>query len=93
MRMNELIFLTTQDCTLCDQALDVVLRHPSLAGMQLRVIDVMSDDELFTRYGHDIPLIAVQVNGQLLDGCKCLCWPFDNEAISDWLHKVDYSTS
>ncbi len=91
--MNELIFLTTQDCTLCDQALDLVLRHPLLAGMQLRVIDVMSDDELLTRYGQDIPLMTVRVGGQLVDGCKCLCWPFDDQAISDWLHKVDYTTS
>lgn len=93
MRMHELIFLTTDDCTLCDQALDLVLHHPSLAGMQLRVIDVMSDDELFTRYGENIPLMILQVSGQLTKDSKCLCWPFDNEAISHWLHKVDYSTS
>ena len=55
--MRTLTLLTTDHCALCEQALDLLLRMPHLAGWKLQVIDIVDDDDLLARYGERIPVL------------------------------------
>ena len=69
-----LILLSTDHCSLCEEALSMLLSMPELAGVELRVVDVASDDSLVRRYGERLPvlqLMAGQSEPQLV-----LEWPF-----------------
>lgn len=58
--MRTLTLLTTEHCTLCEQALDLLLRAPHLTGWELRVVDIADDDGLIARYGERIPVIKFE---------------------------------
>ena len=47
----ELVLYSTDHCTLCDQALELLFSMPELAGQAVRVVDVATDDALLSRYG------------------------------------------
>lgn len=70
----ELVLFSTDHCTLCEQALDVLLGTPELQGYSLSVVDVAGDDELLERYGERLPVLRV--------GVQELEWPFGAEEIS-----------
>ena len=69
--MNDtvLTLLSTEHCTLCDQAMDMLLSMPELRGRPMRVVDVAEDDRLLDAYGPRLPVL--RVHGRELD------WPFD----------------
>lgn len=77
MRTVTLELLTTDHCTLCDAALDLLLQIPQCAGCALRTVDVTTDDALFARYAADVPVLRAQ-------GAE-LAWPFSADDVVSWL--------
>ena len=75
--MHRLILYSTTACTLCDQALDLLFATPAVAGMQLEVLDVATDDTLMERYGARIPVLRL--------GEAELAAPFDAKVLADFL--------
>ena len=69
----------TDDCTLCDEALQMLLESSTFRGVVLTTIDVASDDELFESLGEHIPVL------------ECLgytlAWPFSVEEAEQLLSK------
>ena len=63
-----LTLLSTEHCSLCERALDLLLSMPELRGVTLRVVDVARDDALLERYGARVPVLVRA--GRELD------WPF-----------------
>lgn len=47
------------ECPLCEEAEAVLHEVQAELGFELRRIDIYSDPELYERYKHDIPVIAV----------------------------------
>ncbi len=73
----EITLYSTDHCALCEQALDLLLSMPELAGRQLVVVDVALDDALSERYGRRLPVLTI---GR--DEARCeLDWPFDADAV------------
>jgi predicted DCC family thiol-disulfide oxidoreductase YuxK len=68
MNSRDLVLLSTDHCTLCDRALDLLLSMPELRGWQLRVVDVADDAALLERYGERLPVLRI--------GVRELDWPF-----------------
>ena len=69
--------MSTDHCTLCDQALDLLTSMPELGGLTLVVVDVADDDQLTERYGERLPVLVF--HGRELD------WPFAGADLRDWL--------
>ena len=72
--------MSTDHCTLCDQALDVLTSMPELRGLALVVVDVAQDTRLIERYGERLPVLLFR--GRELD------WPFTGADLRDWLAGV-----
>lgn len=70
----QLVLLSTDSCSLCDQALDLLSSMPELRGRALRVVDVAADEALLERYGPRLPV--------LLAGPRELDWPFTREDVA-----------
>ena len=70
--MKELIVYSTVGCHLCEQALALI--EPEL-GTQYQVVevDISDSDDLMTRYGIRIPVVARSDNGAEIG------WPFDRQ--------------
>ena len=81
MKDSRIILFSTDYCTLCDAALDLLFSMPELRGLQLDVLDVADDDELLCRYGERLPV--VRIAGEEFD------WPFTSKQISTALRKVE----
>ena len=75
--MDRLILYSTTACTLCDQALDLLFTTPGIAGLQLDVIDVATDETLMETYGERIPVLCL--------GEAELAAPFDAKVLADFL--------
>ena len=75
--MHRLILYSTTACTLCDQALDLLFTTPGIAGLQLDVIDVATDETLMETYGERIPVLRL--------GEAELAAPFDAKVLADFL--------
>ena len=75
--MLSLELYTTEHCSLCEQALDLLLGMPEMAGLALTVVDIVADDELLARYGEKIPVLKANQDE--------LCAPFDRAAVLAWL--------
>ena len=73
----ELTLYSTDHCTLCDQALELLFSMPELAGQSVRVVDVAMDDGLTARYGERLPVLAVATGETEL----LLDWPFDGGSV------------
>ena len=71
----ELVLYSTDHCTLCDQALELLFSMPELAGQPLRVVDVATDDALLDRFGERLPVLELYGADVRLD------WPFDAQAV------------
>jgi len=79
----ELVLLSTDHCTLCEQALDLLLSMPELGGHSVRVVDVACDDRLLAEFGDQIPVLEVR---NVRDSePKRLHWPFDAARILDFM--------
>lgn len=63
-----LTLLSTEHCSLCERALDLLLSMPELRGLTLRVVDVAEDEALLERYGPRLPV--------LIWAERELDWPF-----------------
>jgi len=72
--------LSTDHCSLCEQALDLLLSMPDVAGLRLEVIDIAADDQLYQKYGESIPVLRLQEHE--------LAAPFDRAAIVHWLKEI-----
>ena len=57
--MHRLTLYSTTHCELCEQALDLLFAMPEVAGMQLDVVDVATDDDLINVYGARIPVLRL----------------------------------
>jgi hypothetical protein len=77
MKSRNLVLLSTEHCSLCERALDILFSMPELRGRQLQVVDVAHDEALQARYGERLPV--------LLDAGRELGWPFAAADVSDWL--------
>ena len=71
---------STDHCSLCEQALDLLLGMPEIAGQELRVVDIAGDDALLTKYSEQIPVLRV------LD--EELAAPFTRQDILRWLDRL-----
>ena len=69
-RMNCTLFVTSS-CSLCDDALDLLLNSRVLSGHALTTIDIISDEALFAELSDVIPVLEI-------NSCR-FQWPF-NEA-------------
>ena len=78
--MLRLQLYSTEHCSLCEQALDLLLSMPEMAGHELLVVDIAGSDELLARYGETIPVLKA--------GDAELCAPFDRAGIIAWLDAV-----
>ena len=63
----------TDACTLCDEAIDMILDADALKGHALQTVDVIVDQELMDRFGEILPVVQV--------GHRNKAWPFDIEDV------------
>ena len=75
--MREIILYTTQHCSLCDAALDVLLSLPEARGFRLTTLDIATNENLLEEFGERIPVIAI--------GDAQLDAPFDAPTLQRWL--------
>lgn len=69
----------TSACSLCDEALDMLLASQTLAGEVLEVVDIITDDVLISRWSDKIPVVDV--------GGTQLVWPFDDVDVVELLNR------
>ena len=69
----EVILYVTDSCSLCDEALDLLLNSNTLNGITLSVLDIVHDDALLQDLAERIPV--VEVAGSQVD------WPFSAEDV------------
>lgn len=67
------ILYVTDACTLCDQAIDMLLKSQLTSSLILSTVDIAYDDELFAQFGDRIPVIEVEKT--------TLDWPFTVEDV------------
>lgn len=75
---TQLILYTGPDCSLCNKA-EALLYAVGIGASQLEKIDVTSSLELKKKYGLQIPVL------QRADMEDELFWPFDQQALADYL--------
>ncbi len=76
--MKQLILYSTVGCHLCEQALELV--EPLLEGQyQITEVDISESDDLISRYGIRIPVIA------RADNQSEIGWPFDQQQFLEFL--------
>ena len=51
------LLLTRTNCTLCDEAVDVVTRTCEAAGVGWRALDIDTDEELRVAYTDHVPVV------------------------------------
>ncbi|OCH63520.1 NrdH-redoxin [Aliivibrio fischeri] len=67
---------STEGCHLCEQAFDLLV-EVGVDMEQVDTVDIAFNDELFSRYGVIIPVVA--------NGLSELNWPFDASQLKNWL--------
>lgn len=80
----ELVLYSTDHCTLCDRALEMLFSMPELAGQSVRVVDVATDDDLLARYGERLPVLHVRSAPEPAE----LAWPFDAQTVLRLLERI-----
>ena len=78
MAADSLVLLSTEHCSLCEQALDALLSMPELRGHALQVVDVADDDVLLARYGEHLPVLRYRG--------ATLYWPFTRSELARLLN-------
>ena len=68
-----LVLYSTDHCTMCEQALELLFSMPELQGFSLEVIDVGEDQALTELYGERLPVLST--------GSTELDWPFDAKTV------------
>lgn len=79
--MRDLVLYSTEHCSLCDEALDLLLSMPELAGWSVRVVDVSANDDLLARYGNRIPILVA-------DGALEYAAPFVPQTLLTWIREL-----
>ena len=77
MGSHSLRLMSTDHCTLCDQAMDLLTSMPELGGLTLVVVDVADDPRLVERYGERLPVLVFRD--------RELNWPFTGSELRGWL--------
>ncbi|MDG3088095.1 glutaredoxin family protein [Vibrio hannami] len=72
---KSLILYSTDGCHLCEEALKML----NSLKLDVQVMDIAFDDDLFFRYGVTIPVVSC--------GESELGWPFEIEELQNWLKK------
>ncbi|MFM8354216.1 MAG: glutaredoxin family protein [Gammaproteobacteria bacterium] len=72
--------MSTGACSLCEQALDLLISMPELRGTTLTVRDVALDDALTARYGARLPVLCA--------GARELDLPFNRAEVAQLLRAV-----
>lgn len=72
-RRSRLTLLSTDACSACDAATDLLLSMPELQGQTLRVVEVSERADWVERYGERVPVLLV--------GDQELGWPFDAKSV------------
>lgn len=57
--MVELTFLTRVDCHLCESARETVTEVAAGRDVDVREIDIDTDDDLAAQYGWDVPVVLL----------------------------------
>ena len=76
--MAEVVLYGRPDCHLCDEARAAILRFD---GVELREVDIESDDALFAAMLERIPV--VEIGGRIVSELE-----FDSEEFSAFLHTL-----
>jgi hypothetical protein len=76
--MPDVVLYGRPDCHLCDEAREAIR---DFGGIELREVDIESDDRLFTAMLERIPVVEV-------DGAVVSELAFDRDAFRDALHTV-----
>jgi len=83
---TKLILYSTDHCSLCEQALGLLLSMTELAGKTVRVVDVAGDDDLFAEFAEAIPVLEIRRE----DGAtQRLDWPFDSKIILSSIRQIE----
>jgi hypothetical protein len=77
--MTRLVLLSTDHCTLCERAFEMLASMPELRGVRLDVVDVAGDEVLLERYGEHLPVLVA--------GGRTLTWPFDAATVAAWIDR------
>lgn len=87
MSSLRLTLLSTDACTLCDTAFELLASMPELRGLELDVVDIAEDQRLMAEYAEQIPVLALRSAGGEI--AATLVWPFDDQSVSRWLRKSE----
>lgn len=80
-----LLLLSTDHCALCEDALSMLFSMPELAGMELRVVDIATDDALLERFGEQIPVLQFWLHEQAQIE---LLWPFSAGEVTAGIRRL-----
>ncbi len=75
MNTTNLVLYSTDHCTLCEEALELLFSMPELQGFSLQVIDVATDPMLTELYGERLPVLS--------SGIVELDWPFNAATVRE----------
>ena len=76
---TNLYFYITDNCELCEQAEQVLVRTPLDTPMPVDVVDISESEELVEKYGERIPVLRMEPQGKELD------WPFTSDDVIAFL--------
>ena len=76
----DLELLMTDACSLCEQALDLLLSMPEVAGLRLVTRDIVNDAALFQEFAETIPVLRI--------GGEQLHWPFGQREVAAMIDRA-----
>ena len=76
---TSLYFYITENCELCEQAEQVLVRTPLDTPLPVDVVDISESEELVEQYGERIPVLRMEPQGKELD------WPFTSDDVIAFL--------
>ncbi len=79
----DLELLMTDACSLCEQAMDLLLSMPEVAGHRLVTRDIVGDDALFEEFAEKIPVLRI--------GGEVSCWPFGAREVASMIDQASGS--
>lgn len=87
MSSPRLTLLSTDACTLCDTAFELLASMPELRGLELDVVDIAEDQALMAEFAEKIPVLVLRnAEGGF---AATLIWPFDDQSVSRWLRQSE----
>lgn len=76
---TSLYFYITEDCELCEEAEQILVRTPLDTPLPVDVVDISQSEALVQQYGERIPVLRMEPEGKELD------WPFTSEDVIAFL--------